>query len=248
MTALRSLLFNVSTFSWTFLATLTLLLPAVLFAGPTRIRALGRLWSGVIYYLLKALCRIDYEVRGLENLPEGPCIIAAKHQSAWDTMIFLHLLEAPAYVLKRELTFFPIIGRALHRIGMISVDREGGSKALKQLVQDARARAAEGRKIIIFPEGTRVAPRESRPYHPGVAAIYRDLKVPAVPVGLNSGLYWGRRSFLKRPGRIVMEIGSPIPPGLARREFMARLEQQVEETTGRLVAQADARAAQPACG
>ncbi len=248
MTALRSMLFNVSTFSWTFLATVVLLLPAVLFATPKQVRALGRLWSGVIYRLLKALCRIDYEVRGLENLPEGPCIIAAKHQSAWDTMIFLHLLEAPCYVLKRELTFFPIIGRALCQIGMISVDRDGGSKALKQLVQDARDRVAEGRKIIIFPEGTRVAPGESRPYQPGVAALYRDLKLPTVPVGLNSGVYWGRRSFIKKPGRIVMEIGPPIPPGLPRREFMAQLEQRVEETTGRLVAEAAARSAQPACG
>jgi len=248
MTALRSLLFNVSTFSWTFLATVTLLIPAVLIGRPKRVRALGRLWSGVIYRLLKALCRIDYEVRGLENLPDGPCIIAAKHQSAWDTTIFLHLMEAPCYVLKRELTYLPIIGRALHQIGMISVDRAGGSKALKQLVQDARARVAEGRKIIIFPEGTRVAPGESRPYHPGVAAIYRDLKVPAVPVGLNSGIYWGRRSFIKKPGRIVMEIGPPIPPGLPRREFMAQLEQQIEETTNRLVKGAADQAAQPACG
>lgn len=240
MIAVRSLLFNATTIGWTFLATITLLLPAVLLARPEPIRALGRLWSGVIYRLLKLLCRIDYEVRGLENLPAGPCIIAAKHQSAWDTMIFLHLLDRPCYVLKRELTYFPIIGRALRQIGMISVNRAGGSTALKQLVKDARLRIAEGRAVIIFPEGTRVAPGVSRPYQPGVAALYRDLDVPAVPVGLNSGLFWGRRSIIKTPGRIVMQIQPAIPPGLARREFMARLERQIEDTTNRLIDQSTA--------
>lgn len=238
MLAARSLLFNVTFFGWTAVASLLLLPVACVVPRPSLVLAMGRLWARTTFALLKGLCRIDYQVRGLENLPTEPCLIAAKHQSAWDTMIFSLLLERPSFVLKQELIRIPLFGWALNRAEMVPVDRAGGTKALKQMVAVARQRLQAGRSIVIFPEGTRTAPGQQRPYHPGVAALYRELGVPVVPVALNSGLFWGRRSFVKRPGRIRVELLPPIPPGSARREFMARLEQAIESASQRLIDEA----------
>ncbi len=238
MTAIRSLLFNVFFFGWTAVASFFAFLTFLLSRSSYLVHRVARIWSGVGFVFLRGLCGIEYRVRGLENLPVGPCILAAKHQSAWDTMIFAHLVENPCFVLKRELLRIPLFGWALDRAGMVGVDRAGGASALKRMVAEARRRVAEGRSIVIFPEGTRVAPGASHPYLPGVAALYTSLGVPVVPIGLNSGLFWSRRSFLKRPGCILLEILPPIEPGLRRREFMKRLEEQVEGTSNRLVAEA----------
>ncbi len=235
MLAVRSLLFNLCFIAWTAIASLLALPVAFVINRPRWLHILGRLWVRVTFALLKVLCRIDYQVHGLENLPAGPCMIAAKHQSAWDTMIFSLLLERPSFVFKQELTRIPLFGWALTRAEMVPVDRAGGTKALKSMVATARRRLQAGCSIVIFPEGTRMAPGQQRPYHPGVAALYRELGVPVVPVALNSGLFWGRRSFLKRPGRIRLELLKPIPPGSPRREFMARLEQEIEGASRRLI-------------
>ncbi|MDX1710621.1 MAG: lysophospholipid acyltransferase family protein, partial [Rhodovibrionaceae bacterium] len=183
---------------------------------------------------LRVVCGLSYEVRGLKNLPDGPAIVASKHQSAFDTVVFTRFLPDAAYVLKKELLAVPCFGWYLRRCRMIPVDRSGGSRALKEMIAVARQAAAEGRAILIFPEGTRTRPGDSRPYHPGVAALYKALHLPTVPVALNSGLYWPRRSFIKRPGRIVVELLPAIPPGLERQDFMARLREAIEDTSMRL--------------
>ncbi len=238
MLAVRSLLFNVIFFGWTAFVSLLALPAAFIVHRPRLLHAVARLWARVTFALLKILCRIDYQVHGLENLPAGPCMIAAKHQSAWDTMIFSQLLEQPSFVLKQELTRIPLFGWVLKRAEMVPVNRAGGTKALKDMVAVARRRLQAGQSIVIFPEGTRTSPGQRRRYHPGVAALYRELGVPVVPVALNSGLFWGRHSFLKRPGRIRMELLPPIPPGSTRRAFMSRLEQTIESASQRLIDEA----------
>jgi 1-acyl-sn-glycerol-3-phosphate acyltransferase len=226
MTALRSLLFNGFFYGWTALC-VVVGLPLLL--GPRRgIYYLGRAWAHPILAALALLCGLRHEVRGRENLPPGAVLIAAKHQSAWDTIIFSILLWDHSFVLKRELLWVPLFGLFLARAGLIAVDRQGGARALKQMVAAARTAAGLGRPIVIFPEGTRVAPDQHRPYQPGVAALYGQLGLPVVPVALNSGLFWRRRSFLKRPGTITLEFLPPIAPGLPRKIFLARLEEAIE--------------------
>ena len=232
MTALRSLVFNAVFFAWS--AAIMILAVPLLLLPRAAVRRAARFWAGVNLRLLRGICGVSHEVRGLERLPAGPCIIAAKHQSAWDTLIFWVLMDTPAYIFKKELLKIPLFNRYILAAGCIPIDRSGGAAALRGLIGDARAVLEEGRKVVIFPEGTRVAPGAQQPHHPGTAALYSRLGVPVVPVAVNSGLYWGRRSFLKRPGRIVLEFLPPIPPGLARKAFAAELQRRMEDGTNRL--------------
>jgi 1-acyl-sn-glycerol-3-phosphate acyltransferase len=234
MTTLRSLLFNLLFALWTALIFVLSLPTLVLPRGA--VWWMGGLWVRGALLLLRAIVGLGHRVRGTEHRIAGPAIYAAKHQSAWDTLVFPLLLEQPAYVLKQELIRVPLFGSYLKQCGMIPVDREGGGSALKQLLKAARAAIADGRSILIYPEGTRMPPGEHRPYHPGVAALYGDLGVPVVPVALNSGLFWGRRSFHKKPGTITIEFLPPIAPGLPRREFMRELQERMEGASQRLAA------------
>ena len=246
MTALRSLAFNAVFFGWT--AVMMVLALPLLPLSRAAVRRVGRFWSWTNLQLVQGICGLGYEIRGRAHLPEGPCIIAAKHQSAWDTLIFNILVESPAYIFKKELLRIPLFGWYLVAAGCIPIDRSGGAGALRRLIGDARRTLEAGRKIVIFPEGTRVAPGAHRPHHPGTAALYTQLGVPVVPVAVNSGLYWGRRSFLKRPGRIVLECLPPIPPGLPRKAFAAELERRIEEATNRLPGIAPAQAQEESAG
>jgi 1-acyl-sn-glycerol-3-phosphate acyltransferase len=166
-----------------------------------------------------------------------------KHQSAWDTLILPVVLGDPAVVIKRELLWLPFYGWYAARAGSIPIDRRGGAGTLRRMVAAAREAAAAARPIVIFPEGTRTAPGQRLTYQPGVAALYQSLGLPLVPAAVNSGLYWGRRSFVKRPGRIVLSFLEPIPPGLPRREVMRELESRIEEATAALEREATARGA-----
>ncbi len=195
-------------------------------------------WSAGNGLLLRVIAGIKVEIRGHEHIPATPVIIASKHQSEWESNAFLHLLHDPVYVMKVELSRIPGYGAFARRMEMIFIDRTGGSRTLRALVQGARAALAVNRPIVIFPEGTRVAPGEKLPYRPGVAALYAALGVPVVPVALNSGLYWPKGSFRRYSGTIVLEFLPPIPPGLERQVFMGRLETAIEETSERLLREA----------
>ncbi len=232
MAGLRSLLFNLAFYLWTALI-LIFGLPILLRPYPATY-GFGRMWVSVSLWLLKHLVGLDHRAIGLENLGKGQAIYAVKHQSAWDTLIFAHHLHYPAYVVKRELLYLPLFGFYLLRAGMIPVDRRGRATAMKRMLAAARRRRDQGRDLLIFPEGTRVAPGQQRPYQPGVAALYGHLDLPVVPVALNSGLFWGRRSFSKKPGTITLEFLPAIPPGLARKAFMAELEYRLEGACRRL--------------
>ncbi|MSO80304.1 MAG: 1-acyl-sn-glycerol-3-phosphate acyltransferase [Alphaproteobacteria bacterium] len=213
-------------------------LPTVFLLALPRRSTVGyaRLWVAAILWLLARIVGLRHVVRGMDTVPAGPAIIAAKHQSAWDTLALFALFGDPAIVVKRELTWIPLFGWCLLRAGMVPVDRAGGATALRRLVATAGRLAVAGRPILIFPQGTRTPPGAARPYQPGIAALYAALDLPAVPVALDSGLFWPRRSILLEPGTIEVEILPAIPPGLDRRAFMARLEGAIEPATARLEA------------
>lgn len=242
MTKIRALLFNLAFYGVTTLLAFVylplLLIPGK--AGQRTMMAAGRAWSALVLWLLKAIVGLDHEVRGRENLPTGPMLIAAKHQSAWDTLMLPVLLGRPVVILKRELFWIPFYGWYAKRAGMIAIDRKGGGKALRAMLRAAKRRTVEdGRPLVIFPQGTRTAPgasarEDGTPYQSGVAALYGELAIPCLPLALNSGLFWGRRAFTKRPGRITVEFLPAIPPGLPKREFLARLEAAIEPATARL--------------
>lgn len=230
---LRSFFFNVG---WYLGTTIIAIVGSPILLMPRRfVVAWSLFWIDFCLWWLRVTCRLTHRVRGLENMPTGPVIFACKHQSSWETLAFSRLFPGAATVMKRELVLIPVVGWAMARVGNIAVERGDGSKALRGLIKQAKATLAEGRSILIFPEGTRVAVGDERPYQVGTAALYRQLGVPVVPVALNSGLFWGRRKFIKRPGVIDVEILPAIPPGLGRDIFMTTLRERIEDATDRLV-------------
>lgn len=237
VTVLRSVLFNavMAVYALLSLIVMTMTLPF-----PRNVLlSVVRAWPRVSAPLIRLLVGISHEFRGTENIPAGTrYIIAAKHQSAWDTMAFFMVIHDAAYVLKRELLRLPLYGWCGLKAGVIAVDRTGGAKALRSMVTQAQGYLDGGRPILIFPEGTRTTPGRRAPYHPGIAALYTRLGVPVVPVALNSGMFWGRRSFMKYPGKIVVEFLEPIEPGLDRKTFMAELQRRTETAADRLNAEA----------
>lgn len=224
---LRSLIFNIAYWAWSMLASI-LFAPLFAISHKAAMRA-GRPWALGVLWLARVICGITHEIRGQEHFIDGPVIYASKHQSAWDTVIFLTLFKTcPAYVLKRELLRIPLWGWYLWRMKMIAIDRSGQSSTMKQMIRDSKEAQALGRAIIIFPEGTRTKAGTTSDYHPGVIALYSFLKTPVVPVALNSGCYWAKNAFLKRPGHIIMEYLPAIPQGLNRDAFNTRLHEAVE--------------------
>lgn len=243
----RAGLFNLTFYLWTAVLAVAAL-PAAPFLQAPAMRAYARFWMRGTQALLRHIVGLTWEVRGLEHLPPGPVILASKHQSAWETLFF-HLVRPDLVIgLKEELTRIPVFGWYLMIAGNIRIDRGGAGKALRSLLEGAKRAAARGESVLIFPEGTRMPPGAPPAYKPGVAALYKALGVPCVPVALNSGLYWGRRSYLKRPGRIIVEFLEPIPPGLDRNEFMRLLEERIETATARLTAEATAALEAPSAG
>lgn len=211
----------------------------VLLLPPASIMRVVRFWARLMMSALRLIVGIDYEIRGLDRLPAGPVLIAAKHQSAWETIVFLAELPFPAYVLKRELLAIPLYGWYTRRIGMIAIDRKGGAASLRRMMAEARRAVASGRPIVIFPEGTRMPPGTTRPLHSGVVALYTALDLPVVPVALNSGLFWRRGFWDKRPGRILCEVLPALPAGLVRPEMMQRLSAAIVDGSLRLEREAE---------
>ena len=240
MIQLRSLVFQILFLSWT--AYVSICYAPLLF-GPRKQRIRSAvLWCHGTMWLLDRVIGLTYEVVGREHCPATPAIYAFKHQSAWETIAVNNLFSSFCIVLKKELMRIPFFGLHLKRMGFIGVDRSAGSSAMKALIRAARVVHADGRDIVMFPEGTRTLPGKRQPYHPGVAALYRDLDVQVVPVALNSGVFWGRRKLFKRPGCITVQFLPPIAPGLRRQDFMATLEDRIETATDVLVEGAGVRA------
>jgi 1-acyl-sn-glycerol-3-phosphate acyltransferase len=231
MTVLRSAFFNlfffVSTFLLVFPGTLVRLL------APEWVLAYASAWARLELAALRVICGIGFEVIGREHLPaNGPALIASRHQSAFDTLVWMILLPGCCYVLKRELLKIPLFGGMLSAARMIAVDREAGASALRALVKQGEEAALSGRQIVIFPEGTRADPGARLPLQPGVAALAARLGLPVIPVATDSGVFWGRRAFRKRPGKIRITIGPPIAPGLPRRLLMQSLDAALRDDIG----------------
>jgi 1-acyl-sn-glycerol-3-phosphate acyltransferase len=194
-----------------------------------------RIWARVVLFGARWICGIKYEVRGLENLPEGPVMIASKHQSMMDTIAPTLFTKRPVYVMKQELLNLPIFGWYCKRAGLIAIDRGGQMAALKNMIAQAKERFADGRPLIIFPEGTRMALGAEPDYKPGVAGIYTLLGVPCVPMALNTGVIWPAKGILCYPGTVVFEFLPVIPAGLKRAEFMATLQTRIETASNELL-------------
>lgn len=197
-----------------------------------------RLHGQICIWLLKMICGTKLEVRGRENIPKGACLVVAKHQSAWDTFALIPLFTDPAIILKDELKWIPFYGWFCVKFEHVLVKRDRAAAALKQMVGDAKDRVAAGRQVMIFPEGTRRAPGDEPDYKPGYVALYEGLGVPCVPLALNSGLFWPRRSFLRYPGTIVVELLEPIPAGMPRAAFRKTIEERIETAAAALIAEA----------
>jgi len=233
----RSLLFNVLFYVTT---ALFLLLGSPLLFGPRRWAMAALAIHGRFeLWLLKTIVGTRLEVRGAEKLPAGPCLVAAKHQSAWETFGLIPLFRDPALLMKRELFWIPFHGWFSRKFEMIPVDRDRGPSALRRMVREAKKRAAEGREIIIFPEGTRRSPGAPPDYKTGVVLLYEMLGIPCVPLALNSGAFWPRRSLMHKPGTVIVEFLDPIPPGLPKAEFLERLIGAIEPASARLLAEAE---------
>ena len=236
---LRSTAFNVLFY----LNTLVYLIAALpTFFMPYRaIVAVAKSWGRTNLVLLRVVAGINCEVRGREKIPKGPIIVASKHQSAWETFALLPLIDNPVFILKRELQWIPIFGWLTIKGRMVPVDRGGGAQALAAMIARARIELADDRQLIIFPEGTRRPAGAEPRYKFGVAHLYAAGGVPCVPIALNSGLFWPRRSLRRFPGTVVAEILDPIPPGLDKETFFARLQNDIETATARLIAEGRAK-------
>lgn len=233
MLVVRSLIFNVAfylnTLLWLILGLPTFLMPyrATVWIAKT--------WGRCNLLLLRAICGLDVEIRGRDRIPSGPLLVASKHQSAWETFALLHLFDNPAIIFKRELIWIPVFGWLMAKARMVPIDRGRARRALDRMTERARIELADGRQIIVFPEGTRRPAGAEPAYRGGIAYVYAAQGVPCLPVALNSGLFWPRRSWLRRPGKVIVEILDPIPPGLGKKEFLGRLEGVIEEASGRLL-------------
>jgi len=233
---IRSILFNVL-----FYAQLVgLLIGGVpcLFFGRRGVHGLARLWARNSIWLLDKICGAKLEFRGLENLPKGACIVVAKHQSFLETFALTVPVSDFTFILKRELMRIPFFGWYLKRGGMIGIDRADRTSVVTRLTPRVREQLEEGHQFIIFPEGTRRPVGAPPQYKAGVARLYLASDVVCVPVAVNTGLFWQRRSFRRRPGRIVIEFLEPIQPGLEKEVFMKTLQNRIETATDRLVAEA----------
>lgn len=182
-------------------------------------------WSRLMVDAARILCGINYRVIGTENIPREPCIILANHQSAWETLAFQVIFPPQVWVVKRELLWIPFFGWGLAMLSPIAIDRSAGARALRQTLEQGRDRLRQGFSIVIFPEGTRVAPGTRGTYHPGGAWLAVKTAAPVLPVAHNAGEFWRRKAFLKYPGVITISIGAPIA---SRDTDAGRLNAQVE--------------------
>jgi 1-acyl-sn-glycerol-3-phosphate acyltransferase len=233
MNFLRSLLFWVW-FNGSILVVGTLGVPFV-FLSKSGGSAVMETWARVAAFGARWICGIKTEIRGLENLPDGPVMIASKHQSTFDTVAPILFTRRPVYVLKQELLDMPIFGWYCQKAGLIAIDRDGQMSALRKMIAQAKERFAAGRPLIIFPEGTRQEIDAAPDYKVGVAGIYTMLGVPCVPMALNTGLVWPAKGFMRYPGTAIFEFLPVIPAGLKRGEFMATLEERIETATRALL-------------
>jgi 1-acyl-sn-glycerol-3-phosphate acyltransferase len=222
MTVLRSALFNVVFFAIS--TVLTLAATVVRVVAPRHVLCVAMLWARCLVVAVRIICGIRLEVSGLEHIPPGAALIASRHQSAFDTFVWLTLLPRCCYVFKKELRRIPLFGSLVSASGMIAVDRDAGGAAIRALLRQADGAVQDRRQVVIFPEGTRSEPGKPGTLQSGIAALAARTGLPVIPVSTDSGRFWGRRAFRKKPGTIHIVIGQPIPARTERKELMRALE------------------------
>lgn len=234
MRLLRSLIFYI----WMYgLMVVFGLIGTPLLLGPRSwARKILRVYLKVVWFGMRWILGVTFEVRGREHLTTGGALVASKHMSMWETLAFWEILPDPAIILKRSLIYMPFFGWFAVKLGNISIDRKGGGKALKGMLRDAATRGSEGRQVLIFPEGTRVEPGESPEFKPGIAGLHKSMNKPCIPVALNSGVHLQTYCGLRKPGRIVVEFLEPIDPGLDKASFMRELHARINLATDGLLA------------
>ncbi len=227
MILLRSVLFQVLFYTH-LIGQLLFNLPFFFFLAEERRWRIVKGWARNSLWLLRHVAGTRSVVEKADRVPSGPCIVAAKHQSFWDVIALLQVVERPTFILKKELMGIPVFGWYARNLGMIPVDRSRRAAVLPSLLAGARKAVAEGRQIVIYPEGTRSAPGTAPNYRPGIHYLYAALNLPVAPVALNSGLFWPRQAVRREPGTIRAEFLPPIPPGLEREPFIAELRDRIE--------------------
>jgi len=233
--ALRSALFYVLFLGQTVVLALVIGTLGILFGRTQLGWALSQYWGNSNLWFLRWVVGIKSDISGAENIPPGPCILAAKHMSDWDIFAILPHTRRPAFIAKKELVDIPFFGWAARSFDTIRIDRSKGSEAIPLMMADARSAIAKGCRLVIFPEGTRKAPLAPHDYRYGIVRMYLELGVPVVPVALDSGLFWGRHSLILWPGTAKARFLPAIPPGLDAETFRARLVAAIEGETNSLI-------------
>ncbi len=239
MIVLRSILFNCAFYG--VLAILMVTGMPTFVMSRQAVKSVARLWAKSSLFLLEHIVGLKVEFRGLEHVPKGAALIAPKHQSFLETFALLAVVDEFTFVHKRELSFIPFFGWYLWGTGQIPIDRANRAGALGEVIRGARRIFAEGRRLIVFPEGTRQLIGAAPDYKASVALVQKNTGVTCVPVALNTGVFWPRRNFRRYPGTAVIEFLEPIPAGLGKAGFMETLRERIETATDRLVADACAK-------
>ncbi len=233
MLIIKSIIFYICLSIWTiFLGVMCipfLFLPSKILKFPTK------LWIKVIFVFLDKICNIKHKIEGLENVPLEPILIASKHQSTFETFALYYYLEDCFFVHKKELFIIPIFGQYLFKSNMVAIDRDGGTKAMRKMLQDTKSRLDLGRSIIIFPEGTRKEPGSKPDYKTGFIGIYNHTKKKLLPVAVNSGLCWSKKSWILKNGLITIKILPIIKENLDKKEIFTKVQNTIETESNKLL-------------
>ncbi len=228
---LRSIIFNIIFYLGSVVYAL-LLLPCLITKRSTLWGI--RVWTHLVLWLMKIILRLNYRVTTYGDLPENGAIYACKHQSAWETIALWLIVPKPVFVIKQELYNLPVVGWWIRRSGCIALNRKAGASSIKKLIKEAKAAVEAGNNIVIFPEGTRSLPNQQIKYLPGISALYKYLQLPIIPIALNSGLFWPRNAFIKKPGVIDVVLLEALPAGQDAKVMLQQLQHKIESTTQKL--------------
>lgn len=228
MIYLRSTIFNILNYSTLLIGVITSSIISAFMPQKWTIAMWNYGFQRLGRFYLKAICGLDIEIRGAENIKQSGVIYACKHQSAVETYFLTTYLKTATFVMKKELTYIPLFGWAFYFYGMIPIDRSSGSAAMKKMLRETKKALSEGRSVIVFPEGTRTKPGQEPQYKPGLAFLYQNLNVPVIPVASNTGFFWKKRSFLRQPGKIIFDFMPAIEPNVYKREFMQVVQEKIE--------------------
>tara|TARA_B100000579_G_scaffold430461_1_gene443907 strand:- start:4701 stop:5399 length:699 start_codon:yes stop_codon:yes gene_type:complete len=228
----RSIIFYILLGVWTII--LGIIFIPFLFSNKKNIRTPAKIWILGIFKLLKFTCKITYEIKGKSNIPNYPCLIASKHQSAFETFALYYFIDNSIFIHKKQLFNIPIFGQYLKKANMISIERSQKVSAIRQMIKETSKRINQGFSIIIFPEGTRKRQDEPPDYKSGIVGIYKEAKAKVLPVAVNSGYCWPKHTFIKREGKIIISFLKVINSELENREVLEKIKQTIEEETKKI--------------